>query len=259
MSALRELQDDFQAYILRAPNAAIARVVDAGNLAAEERLRVYADAYRLRLLEALETDFVALRAYLGSDDFTALGEAYIAASPSTHYSLRYFGGQLTDFLARTRPYSDAPLLAELAALDWALSAAFDAADDPVLTVEDLATVEAADWPNLAFRAHAALNRLDLHWNATAIWRAADGGTALPAPERAGTAVPWAIWRQNLQTFFRSLAPHEAYALDVLRRGDSFADICAGLCEWFDPSDAAPTAAGLLKQWIVDGMLSDFSA
>lgn len=259
MSALRELQDDFQAYILHAPNEAVARVVDAGNLAAEERLRVYADAYRLRLLEALETDFVALRAYLGPDNFTTLGEAYIAASPSTHYSLRYFGRHLAGFLARTPPYAQAPLLAELAAFDWALNAAFDAPDDPVLKAEDLATVEAADWPNLTFRAQAAVNRLDLHWNTPAIWRAADIGAELPVPERAEAAVPWVIWRQDLQSFFRSLPTHEAYALDALRRGERFADICAGLCEWFDPSDAAATAAGLLKQWIVDGMWRGFSA
>lgn len=259
MSRLAELQTDFQAYVFGAPNAAVARVVDAGRLNADQRLQVYAEAYRLRLIEALETDFIALRAHLGENEFNALATAYIAASPSTHYSVRYFGTRLADFLARTAPYAKRPVLAELAAFDWALTTAFDAADDPILAADDLATIAPENWPTLRFRGHSSVVRLDLQWNAPAIWRAADNGDSLPAPERSATKIPWVIWRQNLSTYFRSLAPHEGYALDACLRGDTFAEICEGLCEWIEPDDAAATAAGLLRQWLADGMLCEFSS
>jgi hypothetical protein len=259
MSELRELQSDFQAYVLGAPNTAATRVVDAGRLSADERLQVYADAYRLRLIEALETDFIALRAFLGEDAFNALARAYIDASPSTHYSLRYFGTGFAGFLARTSPYAATPVLAELAAFDWALTNAFDATDDPVLAVDDLATIAPQNWPTLRFHAHSSVARLDLQWNAPAIWCAADSGDTLPAPERAETSIPWVIWRQDLSTYFRSLDAHEAYALDALKRGDTFAEICEGLCEWIEPEEAAATAAGLMRQWVADGMLSEFSS
>ena len=259
MSSLSQLQSDFQAYVLGGPDGILARIADTGQLSAAERLRVYADAYRLRLIEALETDFVALRAYLGEEKFNALSRHYIDASPSRHYSLRYFGTSFADFLARTAPYAETPLLTELAAFDWALSAAFDATDDPVLTVDAIAAVAADAWPNLRFRAHASVGRLDLQWNAPAIWRAADNSEALPSPAKSETPIPWVIWRQDLATYFRSLAVHEAYALDALRGGACFADICEGLCEWIAPTDAATMAASSLRQWITDGMLSSFSS
>jgi Putative DNA-binding domain len=259
MTALGRLQDEFQAYLLAEPNRAVTHIVDAGNLNAEERLAVYAEAYRLRLLEALETDFVALLARLGADAFRALGLAYIAARPSSHYSLRYFGRHMAEFLAHTPLYADKPLLAELAAFDWALTTAFDAEDDRALTVEDMGAVEPQDWPNLRFRARASVQRLDLHWNAPAIWKAADSGVEiLPAPEQAPHLIAWVAWRQGQETFFRSLEVDEAYALDALLRGERFDAICEGLCEWIDPEYAAGRAAGFLRQWVVDEMLRDYS-
>ena len=259
MTSLIKVQDQFQAYLLGTPNAAAALIVDAGNLNAKERLGVYAEAYVLRLLEALETDFVGLHAYLGDEAFRRLGEAYIAAQPSQHYSLRYFSRHMAAFLSQAEPYNETPLLAELAAFDWGLTTAFDAADDPALTVEDMGAVDPNDWPNLTFRARASVQRLDLNWNAPAIWKAADSGAeTLPAAEQAPTLVAWVLWRQGLDTFFRSIEVDEAFALDALTRGERFEAICEGLCEWIDPEHAAGRAAGFLRQWIGDEMLLEFS-
>jgi Putative DNA-binding domain len=259
MTALGRLQDEFQAYLLAEPNRATTHIVDAGNLNADERLTVYAEAYRLRLLEALETDFAALLAHLGADAFRALGLAYIAARPSSHYSLRYFGQHMAKFLAHTPPYADDSLLAELAAFDWALTTAFDAENDRALTIEEMAAVDPQGWPNLRFHARASVQRLDLYWNAPAIWKAADSGAdTLPAPEQSPHLTAWVAWRQGLETFFRSLSVDEAYALDALVRGERFETICEGLCEWIDPEHAAGRAAGFLRQWVVDEMLREYS-
>ena len=259
MTALDKVQGEFQAYLLGAPNGAVDLVVDAGNINAVQRLEVYAEAYKLRLLEALETDFVALLAHVGSDEFRKLAFAYIEACPSSHYSVRYFGQHMADFLKEASPYCESPLLAELAAFDWALTTAFDAGDDPVLTVEDMSTVDPQAWPRLAFHARASVQRLDMRWNAPAIWKAADSGAeTLPEPEQAEHLIPWLVWRQGLDTFFRSLEVDEAYALDALLRGDRFERICEGLCEWIDPEHAAGRAAGFLRNWIGEEMLRDVS-
>ena len=36
----------------------------------------------------------------------------------------------------------------------------------------------------------------------------------------------------------------------------FAAICEGLCEWVDAQNVAAHAAGLLKQWLTDGLISE---
>ena len=45
-------------------------------------------------------------------------------------------------------------------------------------------------------------------------------------------------------------------LDALREGRSFAEICEGLTEWIDARNVALHAAGLLKQWLEDGMINE---
>jgi len=41
-------------------------------------------------------------------------------------------------------------------------------------------------------------------------------------------------------------------------GANFADICEGLLEWIDADQVALIAAGFLKQWISDQLLSRLS-
>lgn len=255
MNHLQELQRRFQRYVVNGARD-IEPNIDTTHAAASERLGIYADAYRLRLLEALETDFVALHAYLGDADFARMGQAYLDAHPSTHPSLRHFGRELCAFLANDDRYRSQSLLTELATFDWALTEAFDAPDDTVLAGDTLAALPPPRWASMRLRPHPSLFRLDLQWNAPALWKAADAGAPLPAAEQSAHPIAWAVWRQGLQTYFRSLPVAEAWALDAVRAGHDFATVCEGVCEWIDPAHAAADAAGLLKQWIIDGMLSD---
>jgi hypothetical protein len=251
---LTTLQGSFQQYLLTLGGDMAEQVVSDA-LDAATRLRIYADAYRLRLLEALETDFVALRAALGCEEFDRMGRAYIDANPSDHYSVRYFGRHLSRFLAETEPYRGQPVLADIARFEWAMTDAFDAPDAEVATVADMATVPPQDWPNLYLALHPSLQRIELQSNASAIWHAADQDEPLPEPQQTEYPVGWMVWRQGLQIYFRSLSVDQAWMLDALRAGQSFAEVCEGLTEWIDAQHVALHAAGLLKQWLEDGLIS----
>ncbi len=251
---LTTLQGSFQQYLLTL-GGDMAQQVVSDALDADTRLRIYADAYRLRLLEALETDFVALRAALGCEEFDRMGRAYIEAYPSDHYSVRYFGRHLSRFLAETDPYREQPVLADIARFEWAMTDAFDAPDAEVATVADMAAVPPQDWPGLHFTLHPSLQRIELQWNASAIWHAADKEEPLPQPEQTKYPVGWMVWRQGLQIYFRSLSVDQSWMLDALRAGQSFAEICEGLTEWIDAQHVALHAAGLLKHWLEDGLIS----
>ncbi len=254
MNALPRTQGNFQQYLLRREGTIAGEIAGDARLDATERLEIYANAYRLRLIEALEGDFVALKAHVGPERFEEIARAYIDAHPSDHFSLRHFGRHMADFLAATSPYRNEPPLAELAAFDWALTDSFDAADSAIATVEDMAKIAPEAWPHLVFVPHASVQRLNLEWNAPTIWKAADKNETLPAPEKALHPISWVMWRQGLQIYFRSLAVDEAFALDALLRGENFGAICEDLTEWVDAQNVALHAAGLLKQWIADGLI-----
>ena len=253
---LRQLQHEFQDYLLNGRQHIASSIVGTPQAGVERRLGVYGEAYVLRLVEALESDFVALRVLLGGD-FTTLCRDYIRDRPSSHHSLRYFGEGLSDFLAARAPYRDSPFLSELAAFEWALIDAFDAADGALVCEADMATVAPGDWPALQFVAHPSLQRLDLHYNAPAVWKAAEQGQeSLPDPQHCDVPTAWIVWRKDLATYFRSLDVTEAWALDALRQDQTFAEICEGLCEWIDEANVPVHAVGLLKRWIQDGLIGE---
>jgi len=255
---LGSLQQTFQHFLLTGEPTMRPYVVGTPTCDADTRLGVYYDAYRLRLIEALEADFVALKAYVGAEQFEEIGRAYIDAWPSTHPSLRYFGQHLGRFLAEDGRYREEPVLSELATFDWVLIDAFDAEDKPLLAIESIAEVAPEYWPSMRFIPHPSLRRIDLQWNAPEIWLAADQKQALPPATRGPHPRAWVIWRKELNSFFRELQVDEAWALDALAQDATFGEICEGLTEWIDAQNVAGHAATLLKGWVTEGMLHHLS-
>lgn len=230
---------------------------------AAERWEIYVEAYRLRLTEALATQYPALAARAGRDDFNAAMAAFIAATPSVHRSIRDYGRELADHLAAAAREPEEAMRAELAAFEWRLAAAFDAAGGTPAAPADLAGVAPPDWPELRFRAVPSLARLATETNAVAVWRATKAALEAGAPDAAltepaasrGGRVEWLVVRPALETEFRSLPSDEAAALDRLLGGSSFGELCEELAESLgDGGAAAATAAGWLKGWLLAGAL-----
>ncbi len=256
MSALQALQRDVQRYIMwpDSPRGAggLRHVVDAGAISALQRLDIYSSGYRLRLIEALQTDYPVVLALAGEQRFDALARDYIAAHPSRHPNLRWFGGGFARHLRQVA--ARRPVLAEAALFEWAVGLAFDAADAPVVTFESLARVSPELWPGLTFQLHPAVQTFTLQSNAPAIWTAHAQGRLLRARRQPAPRV-WAVWRREQMPRFRSLPADEAWALRALSRGCNFARLCAGLCRWAPQAEAPLRAATLLRTWVEEGMVS----
>lgn len=73
MSRLAQLQADFQAYLMDEDKGAAFKncIVDDAKVGVKRRLSIYADAYRLRIIEALANSYPKLKALLGDDLFDA--------------------------------------------------------------------------------------------------------------------------------------------------------------------------------------------
>ena len=258
---LRRLQEDFQGYLLTPDARMHPHVLGSAQVSAEERLAIYANAYRLRLLEALGTDYPGLHTVLGDDDFDAMGRAYIAAHPSPYFSLRWFGDRME------RVSAHAPRLTRNTRCSpkWRRSNGPRAMPlmPPTAPSPTLAT-----WPPSRPMPGQASGSCRTPRCGASIC----AGTCRPSGKRSTAGrdagsdqnrrlesdypVAWLVWRQDLLTYFRSLNVDEAWALDAMQRGETFADICEGLTEWIDAQNVAVHAVGLLKQWLTDGLISE---
>jgi hypothetical protein len=258
MGSLGDLQRAFQDYLLVSSEALQAAVRDTKKADRVTLLDVYRDGYALRLIEVLTTDYPGLMAMAGPADFDHVARAYIAAHPSRHPSVRWFGKGLADFLAGTPPYNASPAAAEMARFEWALGEAFDSADVTPIAADVLLALPQDAWETLAFTALPSLHRCTFAFEVAQAWQRRDEvepGNLEVA--RADEPVTWAIWRPERVSSFRSLEPDEAAMLDALVAGRTFPELCETVAAFTGDDQAPARAAWLLRTWVEGGMIASF--
>lgn len=255
MNELLTLQDQFQGFLLSDNQDIKTSIIQTKTVSVEKRLSIYKDAYSLRLIECLTSNYPALSAFLGAEAFHSLCESYIHKHPSSFRSIRWYGHDLCDFI-KHEGIEDALLLAELADFEWKMTLAFDASDDVVLPLEEMATIPGEAWPGMQFILHASVQRANYFYNVVDLWQALLKGDTLPKINCSDKALSWFLWRSSDYLIkYCSISDIEAWALDAVMQGLSFGEVCEGLCQWVAIDEVGMRAASFLKSWIQRGIVS----
>lgn len=255
---LADLQRAFARRILDGDAAILAELRDGGRAASTDLMGVYEHGYGARLTEVLAADYEKLLAALDQPAFDRMAAGYIDARPSRSPNARDFGQGLADYLAAAAEWRDAPWLAELARLEWALGEVYQAEDPPRLAIEAMAAVGPQDWPRLVFAVADDVRRIDARHGGPEAWLALEDGDD---PASAASVAPpgaWLVWRQDDDARFRQLETAEAQAFDGLAEGLCFADLCQAAAVELGPTAAAAAMAGYLRGWIEAGLISGFA-
>ena len=243
---LEQLQQAFQAHLLRGHTGIQSEIIGDARAAVPARLGIYGLAYGARLLEVLGESFPAVRVALGRRLFERCVGDFVRQHPSRFRSARAYGEALAPWLAAHLAGPRAHAAADLARFEWAMAAAFDAADATALAPQSLAGIDPAEWPRLQFTFSPTLQRLNLTSNAVAWWRFACAAQPRPGRWRATGPQRWLVWREDLAVFYRRLSATEAQALDAARDGSCFAELCARL--------SPAQAARVLHDWFSGGLI-----
>lgn len=255
MSDLLHLQNKFQNYLLKDDADIKKLIVSSEKVSADTRLAIYSNSYRLRLIEALVSNYPVLHVYVGEEMFNHIANDYITAHPSQYRSIRWFGDKLGAFLNDHEVYKTSPYLAELAQFEWLQTMVFDAANSQILKMTDITQIPADAWMNMRIYPHPSVYRINVSWNIVQIWQAITDEKPPDEPTQSRTKVPWLLWRSDLLNHFCSLAEEEAWAIDAILQNQTFGEICVGLCQWVNEEKAGVHAAALLKGWIQSGLLA----
>lgn len=256
MHNLKELQINFQNYLLKQNPAIVGQIINTSKIPALSRLEIYRDAYYLRLLEILQQDYNGLYTLLGDEQFDQLCRHYINDHPSQFRSVRWFGQYLPDYIQDFTPYKDHPYLVEMAKFEWLLTEAFDSVDCSTISVEEVTKIQPEYWPEMYFKLHPSIRRLNLNWNTVPLWNAIKDKSEMISPQKSDVPVNWIIWRIGTDTQFYSLSADQAYVIDAMMKGENFGSICVGLCDWVDEQSVAAHAASMLKQFILDHLIAE---
>ncbi len=255
MSDFARQQSDFQRGILAGDDTILGEILDSPRETRTTLFGVYRYAYGSRLVEAMRNDHELLHRYLGDEMFDEMGHAYVKARPSEHPNLRWFSQGLPDFLQSVEPYSEHPVLSDLAALEKALNDAFDAKEGEVLALDAMAGFPPERWNDLVFVPHPSACRIDVATNAGAIWMALKSEDAPPEAVTLEEPSRLLVWRQDTTPMFRELPSEEAMMWDEAAGGIPFGVLCEMLATYDDPDGAPARGASYLHGWITAGLLT----
>jgi len=220
-------------------------ILPSATLRPEQRLGIYHGMYLLRMEEALESDYPALKHFLGDDGFRSLVAAYVRAHPSRSYSLNFLGRHLPDFMRDAPGLRRSAFCHDLARLEQAVAEVFDAPEEPALRAEEIAAVPETAWESARLVPIAAFRLLGFRYPVNAyVQSVRDLDHGHPALRRRDTWVAvyrreYAVWRQDLDRaghrLLSDIAAGERLGAAVtaaLRRGRGRRPSAKDLFRWF---------------------------
>ena len=251
---LQQLQSQFQDIILSAECTGAGWVgQSAQGVSSHNRLAIYHNAYRVRLIDVLLDTFEHTATYLGDDWFRELASVYVQSHHSTHNNIGLYGWEFPRFLAEK--LADDGEISELATMDWRLRRAFDGADSITMTHDDLQLLATGNSGPICLRPVPTLSVSTQHFNTLNIWHAIDQDECPPVATRLDQPVDVVIWRKGHAPHFRSLSRIESSAMAGVCSGLTLDAIGAALEEEFPDVDIATAFGVLLHRWLDDQLLA----
>lgn len=258
MPTLSNLQHEFLQHLIEKKSNIADNITLQGNVPVSTRLGIYGNAYKVRLKGSIENDHEILGIYVGDELFDLMAAGYIASKPSYYTSLRDFCKYLPEYLRTTKPFSDNPIIAEIAEFEKNLLFAFDAGSAQRAVIEDLSSIPQEQWPDLKLRFHPSMQIFPTHWNSVPSWQALKAEKSPPQQEEL--SAQWLIWRNhNRITEFRSLADDEHAMLNGFLYGSKFTEIFELMQQFHPAEEVAKNALKHIVSWIEIGVIAEIQS
>jgi hypothetical protein len=231
-------------------------VLPSRTLSPAERVAIYGGMYAARLHECLEVDFPVTRALVGEKRFASIVRSYVTRHPPSSWTLNRLGGKLPAFLATLDDLPRRGLVRDAAAIERAMSVAFDAPDAPTLAASDLARVPADEWEDARLVPSPSLTVLALATHANLAVKSVlmDGRK----PRRLPRGPTWiAVYRKDLRVWRLDLTRPMHAALSALARGRTLGQAlrAASRADDGDRSTLAARVRRWFALWVEEGVFA----
>jgi hypothetical protein len=208
---------------------ALAHLGDNARLSGIEMLEIYREQFWLRHTASLVEDFPGVGGIIGSEDWNRLAVEYLVAHRPETFTLRDLGSRLPGFIATRTWLEHAPLVADMARLEWAHVEVFDAEDVAPLDPKKLAAMPEDAWEGARLVPDPALRLLRLEYPVIPLRRRLltaehdHEHAELTLPERASSQ--WAVHRRERGLFHDALDLPAYSLLERLARGRPLGAAC----------------------------------
>lgn len=239
---------------VRETPAVLRWIGDAPPVDAVTRLSVYGDGYFLRLLEALTSDYPAVRRTLGEYDFRVLAADYLFSNPSRSPTLADLGQALPRFVSSHPLGRKYPFLGDLARLERGVMTRLFADRLPPLDAEIIGKIRDEDWPRVRLILDPTVLLLKVAWPVERLWRRRelpleDGGGVI----RRARAQWLLLFRDETWVKVVEISQDEWDTLNRIKKGMRLGRVFAEASKSVRDTSAAEVQ-GWLSSWIRSGII-----
>lgn len=135
----------------------------AGGRDPKARLAIHRRHYQVSLTRVLLDKFPAVSWLAGERFKTAAAQAFVRAHPPAAPCIAEYGADYPDFLASRAGAERLPYLRAFAELEWHLGQVSIAVDQPPLTIESLASIDASELPDHRLTLQGGLRYCTAAW------------------------------------------------------------------------------------------------
>ncbi len=220
---------------------------DKAGFPAAQQLRIYVDAYRLRLVKVLGNVYPTSKHYLSEPPFNALALAYVESTPSTYFNIDRYPLGFASFVIA---HAEDGFAGSLAQLESAIHDVYQRPDSEVLDAGWVAAQGVEAFADLRFQPRRALMLLALDYPAQAYleqFRAGETPTT-PAQEPQWLAV---VRHRNLVRR-HVLGRMEFALLSSLIEGATVGEAFESMGQDSDAEAMAGDVQGWFARWLAEG-------
>jgi hypothetical protein len=230
-----------------------------------EQLEIYREQFWLRHTSSLVEDFPGLGGILGQADWERLAEQYLSQVTLDSYTLRDLGQQLPALIRRAEWLPHQALCLDMARLELAYVAAFDAPDSGPLAPERLAAIPEESLGAAVLVLAPSVQLLEVGYAVADLrrrLRASESGDANSAPVPIPEPRPQClvVYRRELRLWDMPVSPVAYAFLCALARGEPLgaaAERAASTAE--AEAELGASLGAWLQEWTTKGLISDVRA
>lgn len=227
-ASLRAMQEEFLA-ALRGQHSdfgatGVSALLEPPRGTLEERWRIYRNGYLIRLADAIENDYAAIKRILGDGAFASLCGRYLAAFPPSSHDIGRSGAHLPEYLTSDALTQDLPFLPDLARFEWAMAEAVVAADAPACRRDTLVELAPELLLDLVILPRPGSTVIRSEWPIGDLWACRDKDdheVSLQLIDRPSRAL---VFRDGLSVRWRSASEEEARFLESVSGGATLAEL-----------------------------------
>jgi hypothetical protein len=224
-------------------------------------MHIYRGNYRSAQIDALRDTYIKTQGWAGEDPFRTAAIHHVITHPSSSWTIDEAGAGFDSTCAEL--FQDAPEVAELAWLEWAMLEAFSAADVDPLTIDQFALQTSAldeeQLIGLQIGFVPALACRALAHDLQAMWQSLDTPDTPRSDPKLAHKAGVIVWREGERSTFKMVELAEVIVLDALQSGASYGEACLVLAG----EDAAPEAVqeaamaigAMLGRWASEGLIA----